>query len=152
MPGPRDGCRAVSIDVSFEGAAHKGVMSCEYVLAAISRTPAIRPLVLILKQQLTERNLSESYAGGLSSYALFIMVTRFVEESPSTDVGSLLLGFLDFYGNYFDPRVCGISLRRRCFFNRASAVRISPQFDPLYLEDPLTEGNNAGRYTCPRVI
>jgi DNA polymerase sigma len=62
------------------------------------------------------------------------------------------LGFLDFYGNHFDPRSCGISLRRRCYFNRTSsdASFFPPQFDPLYIEDPLQPGNNVGR-NCFRV-
>jgi len=124
--------------------------------------PAIRPLVLVLKQCLGERSLSASYTGGLTSYALFLMVTRYVEEaSPNADVGSLLIGFLDFYGNFFDPRACGISLRRRCYFNRLvhtqhtegqSATHLFQprQFDPLHIEDPLCEGNNAGR-NCFRI-
>lgn len=71
-----------------------------------------------------------------------------------TDVGSLLLGFLDFYGNHFDPRSCGLSLRRRCYFNRTASdsakVFFPPQFDPLYVEDPLQPGNNVAR-NCFRV-
>ena len=68
------------------------------------------------------------------------------------DVGSRLLGFLDFYGNNFDPRSCGISLRRRCYFNRTSSDTsfFPPQFDPLYIEDPLQPGNNVGR-NCFRI-
>jgi len=73
--------RAVSLDVSFEGATHSGVASCEYVRGRLAHLPAIRPLVLVLKQGLCDRSLSESYNGGLSSYALFIMVTRYVEEA-----------------------------------------------------------------------
>lgn len=35
-----------------------------------------------------------------------------------SDCGSLLIGFLDFYGNWFDPRVMGISVSRRQYFSR----------------------------------
>ena len=182
-PLPPPAVPTVSLDISFEGSTHNGVASCHYVASRLTELPAIRPLVLVLKQCLSERSLSASYTGGLSSYALFLMVARYVEESRSADVGSLLMGFLDFYGNCFDPRTCGISLNRRCYFNRtghpASSIsggggnassssslsgggsggggggrvalgHFPPQFDPLYIEDPLCEGNNAGR-NCFRI-
>ena len=60
----------VSLDISFEGSTHNGVASCQYVASRLSELPAIRPLVLVLKQCLSERSLSASYTGGLSSYAL----------------------------------------------------------------------------------
>ena len=71
----------VSLDVSFEGPCHNGVASSRYVIGRLAELPAIRPLVLALKQCLSERNLSDAYIGGLSSYALFLMVTRYVEEA-----------------------------------------------------------------------
>ena len=40
--------------------------------------------MLVLKKCLGERSLSASYTGGLSSYALFLMVTRFVEEASDS--------------------------------------------------------------------
>ena len=78
-----------------------------------------RPLVLVLKQFLLDRGLLTAYTGGLSSYCLFLMVTRFLQEQSSHgDCGSLLMGFLDFYGNTFDPRTTGISVTRRQYFCR----------------------------------
>ena len=39
--------------------------------------------------------------GGISSYGLSLMVARYLQEQSSgADVGSLLMGFLDFYGNH----------------------------------------------------
>jgi hypothetical protein len=72
---------SVQLDVSFEGPRHNGVASSRYVLGRLTELPATRPLVLALKQCLGERNLSDAYTGGLSSYALFLMVTRYVEEA-----------------------------------------------------------------------
>jgi DNA polymerase sigma len=72
---------SVRLDVSFEGPRHNGVASSRYVLGRLAELPATRPLVLALKQCLGERNLSDAYTGGLSSYALFLMVTRYVEEA-----------------------------------------------------------------------
>ena len=82
----------------------------------------IRPIVLVLKQFLLDRGLLTAYSGGLSSYCLFLMVTRYLQEqaTPWLDCGSLLMGFLDFYGNAFDPRSTGISVARRQYFPRGS--------------------------------
>lgn len=62
----------------------------------------IRPLVLVLKRFLDDKNLLSAYKGGLSSYCLFLMTARYLQEQSSSwgDCGSLLMGFLDFYGNH----------------------------------------------------
>lgn len=53
--------------------------------------------------------------GGLSSYSLVILIVAYMnyyglrgntELTPSR----LLMGFLDFYGNYFNPGSMGISI------------------------------------------
>ncbi|CAN0244752.1 unnamed protein product, partial [Phaeothamnion confervicola] len=109
----------VCVDVSFEGQGHNGQAANRLVRGFVDQFPALRPLVLVLKQFLKDRGLCESYTGGLSSYALVLMVARYLQEqSWQMDTGSLLMGFLDFYGNHFDPRTTGISVGHRCFFSR----------------------------------
>lgn len=89
----------------------------------------IRPLVLVLKQFLLDRGLLTAYTGGLSSYCLFLMVARYCQEQAPTwnDMGSLLMGLLDFYGNFFDPRTTGISVRTRQYFFRSQDGQHSSQ-------------------------
>ena len=44
--------------------------------------------------------------GGISSYGLSLMVARYLQEQSSgADVGSLLMGFLDFYGNHVSATI-----------------------------------------------
>ena len=101
---------------------HRGRRAVDYIRQRIDQLPSVRPLVLILKQSLKDRGLSESYSGGLSSYALCLMVIRFLEEqSNQMDMGALLMGFLSFYGLSFDARTTGISVHRCCYFNRLTA-------------------------------
>jgi len=58
------------------------------------------------------------------------MTARYLQEQASAaDVGSLLMGFLDFYGNHFDPRTTAISVRQRMFFTRPRTSR-PPMFPP----------------------
>eukprot|EP01035_Chromulina_nebulosa_P023908 gene23908-31027_t len=59
-------------------------------------------------------SLDISFEGGLSSYAIFLLSTRYLQELEISnknifnlevyDLGSLLIGFLRFYGENFDPR------------------------------------------------
>ncbi len=150
----------------------------------ISHYPMVRPLVLVLKQFLLDKGLLTAYTGGLSSYCLFLMVTKYLQEHPLgwSDSGVYLMGFLDFYGNHFDPRATGISVRKEQYFarphypqdsatnwktareedsglnavvkedgahrNTRSSI-LNPSrpfsFDPLFVEDPISVGNNVGR-------
>lgn len=92
----------------------------------------VRPLLLVLKQFLLDRGLLTAYTGGLSSYCLFLMVTRYLQEQPSSlgDCGSLLMGFLDFYGNNFDPAATGISVLRRQYFSRQNYDQVAQTQTP----------------------
>lgn len=122
----------VHVDVSFEGQWHNGQASNRLVLGLIDEFPALRPLVAVLKQFLKERGLCESYTGGLSSYALVLLVARYLQEQAvAPDAGSLLWGFLDFFGNAFDPRTTGISVTRRCYFSRLAQTPAAWGATPL---------------------
>ena len=176
----KPGDLVVSLDVSFEGQGHRGLEASKFHSLLLRQYPALRPLVLVLKRFLTRRGLCEPYTGGLSSYALQLITARYLQEQHSEmDVGALLLGLLNFFGDHLDPRVTGISVARRCYFSRACAngitrsepVNISSdrrhslgrggiftgnmsyvpfKFDPLFVEDPLAPVNNVGR-NCFRV-
>jgi hypothetical protein len=111
----------VYLDVSIEGGQHNGLLANRVIAELLRENPALRPLVLVLKHFMKERGLMESYSGGLSSYGLVLMVARYLQEqSNAMDTGSLLLGFLDFYSNHFDPRTMGVSTNHRCYFSRGA--------------------------------
>jgi Nucleotidyltransferase domain len=92
--------RTIHLDISFDSPEHHGLEAIVMVKQILGELPMIRPLVLILKQFLLDRALLTAYTGGLSSYCLFLMAARYLQEQPSSwgDCGSLLMGFLDFYG------------------------------------------------------
>mmetsp|Transcript_35538 Transcript_35538/g.106082 ORF Transcript_35538/g.106082 Transcript_35538/m.106082 type:complete len:701 (+) Transcript_35538:3245-5347(+) len=112
--------RVLQLDISFDGPEHHGSDAVQMVTGVMEEFPLVRPLVLVLKQFLLDRGLLTAYTGGLSSYCLFLMVTRYLQEQPLSwnDCGTLLMGFLDFYGNSFEPRSTGISVKRRQYFSR----------------------------------
>lgn len=93
--------RTLQLDITFDAPAHHGLEAVEMVTRIMDELPMIRPIIIVLKQFLIDRGLLTAYTGGLSSYCLFLMVTRYLQEQPSAwgDCGALLMGFLDFYGN-----------------------------------------------------
>ncbi|KAK1743135.1 poly(A) RNA polymerase [Skeletonema marinoi] len=136
--------RIVQLDLSFDAKEHHGLEALDMIRHLLEEIPMIRPLVLVLKQFLLDRGLLTAYTGGLSSYCLFLMVARYCQEQSPTwnDRGSLLMGLLDFYGNFFEPRTTGISVRTRRYFSRFgenqhqearrnNAATKPPRFQPL---------------------
>ena len=126
--------RMLQLDISFAGPEHHGLEAIEMITEITHELPMVRPLVLVLKQFLFDRGLLTAYTGGLSSYCLFLMVTRYLQEQSTSwdDCGSLLMGFLDFYGNSFDPRATGLSVRRRQYFARTIFARQYQHEQPLW--------------------
>eukprot|EP00850_Spirogloea_muscicola_P016698 SM000137S00476 [mRNA] locus=s137:377235:386446:- [translate_table: standard] len=168
----------VRMDVSFEGPSHTGLRTAELVRELCGEFPAIIPLALVLKQFLTDRSLDHPYTGGLSSYclvtsigpstshaeivtqycvseSLVLLITRFLQHQqhvkrnlPSQSLGSLLMGFLHFFGCVFDPRRVSVSIWGGGMYVERSHVY---SIDPLCIEDPLDISNNVGR-NCFRVL
>ncbi|KAL2642470.1 hypothetical protein R1flu_010057 [Riccia fluitans] len=148
--------RLVRLDISFEAPSHTGLRTAELVRELIGQFPALSPMALVLKQFLTDRSLDHPYTGGLGSYCLVLLITRFLQhqshlqsnrQSSSQNLGSLLVDFLHFFGCVFDPRSMGVRIRSGgMFLSRDNLNRI----DPLYIEDPLHAHNNIGR-NCFRI-
>ncbi|TYZ66107.1 hypothetical protein PybrP1_003258 [[Pythium] brassicae (nom. inval.)] len=141
----------VRLDISFEGPGHNGLATNDVVLSLIHEFPPLAPIMLVLKSFAIERGFAMAYSGGLSSYSLLLMVARYLQEHNDTltsgfenvsaavqhsissqscaDFGMMLMGFLDFYGNRFDPRTTGISVASRCFLNRENLLPSVPSKD-----------------------
>ena len=102
--------RTLRLDITFDSPNHHGLEAVELVNRLLEEYPMIRPLVLVLKQFLLDRGLLTGYTGGLSSYCLFLMTARYLQEQATAwaDCGALLMGFLDFYGNHVSFHFSGI--------------------------------------------
>jgi len=153
----------IRIDVSFDWPAgtHRGVQSSTLVQRLCAMNRNLTPLVLVLKQLLLQRGLSDTYTGGLSSYALTIMVASILQrhnlEAPELqpDLGTLLLTFLQVFGTGFDTRRYGVSLSTSGpLFTLSSwsphVPRVgTPEYwqpaDPVVIQDPLLPSHNVGR-------
>jgi Cid1 family poly A polymerase len=67
------------------------------------------------------------------------MLARYLQEQPASnsDCGSLLMGFLDFHGNSFDPRATGISVWRRQYFLRSNYDPDVAAYQPVAANQPM---------------
>ena len=80
----------LKVDITFEGPEHGGIGSTEFSSRVVQefcdetglppeRTPAVQVL-MVLKELLAQRRLNEPFSGGLSSYALLLLVISVLRE------------------------------------------------------------------------
>ncbi|XP_016545438.1 uncharacterized protein LOC107845543 isoform X3 [Capsicum annuum] len=145
--------KAVRLDISFKSPSHTGLQTTELVKELTEQFSAATPLALVLKQFLADRSLDQSYSGGLSSYCLVLLITRFLQHEHhhsrpiDQNLGSLLMDFFYFFGNVFDPRQIRVSIQGSgLYINRERGCSI----DPICIDDPLYPTNNVGR-NCFRI-
>lgn len=111
-----------AVDISFD--VPNGPRNTAMVKELLEAFPIARPIVLLLKYFLAQRQLNEVYTGGLGSFALIITVVSFLQHhvagkgplesngrGPPVDLGALLLDYLELYGSTFNYYMVGISVR-----------------------------------------
>ncbi|BDA44734.1 Terminal nucleotidyltransferase 4B [Coccomyxa sp. Obi] len=146
----------INFDISFDAA--NGPEAAEYVRALMQKLPPMRPLVLILKVFLHQRELNEVYQGGIGSYALLVMVAAFLLLHPSrggpggdvdleANLGVLLMDFLRLYGRSLNTIDVGVSCRKGgCYFPKRSRGMLQPERPyMLAVEDPKDPSNDLGK-------
>lgn len=110
----------------------------------------------MLKQFLLQRDLNEVFTGGISSYSLILMCISFLQLHPrpletadESNLGVLLLEFLELYGRRFNYMKTGISIKNggRYIPKEELQREMIDGHRPslLCIEDPLTPGNDIGR-------
>lgn len=143
----------VKVDISFN--MQSGVQSAELIKDFKRKYPVLNKLVLVLKQFLLQRDLNEVFTGGISSYSLILMCISFLQLHPranlnqTTNLGVLLLEFLELYGKKFNYMKTGISVKNggRYIPKEELQREMIDGHRPslLCIEDPLTPGNDIGR-------
>ncbi|KAJ1911730.1 hypothetical protein IWQ60_010002 [Tieghemiomyces parasiticus] len=118
----------------------------------------LRALVLVVKQFLSQRGLSEVHTGGLGSYAVINMVVSFLQLHPKIqsgaidprhNLGVLLLEFFELYGLTFNYRTTGIRIAHPSgYFSKATSPIGNTQPPHLLcIQDPQDASNNISRGT-----
>ncbi|EEF38121.1 nucleic acid binding protein, putative [Ricinus communis] len=135
----------VSFDISFD--VDNGPKAAEFIKDAVRKWPALRPLSLILKVFLQQRELNEVYSGGIGSYALLTMLMAVLKASSEHNLGVLLVYFFDFYGRKLNTTDVGVSCkgagtffskRKKGFMNKGRPFLIA-------IEDPQAPDNDIGK-------
>ncbi|EEY61870.1 uncharacterized protein PITG_13830 [Phytophthora infestans T30-4] len=144
---------------------HTGLGARDLIYSLQTEMPALRPLVLILKSHLVNKNLNCAFTGGISSYVLVILVIRFLQVTCGdavvqpkwcytfsrggrvtwyTGIGSLVMLFLETYIT-FDYRRFGISIENEGDFFLLPPDKIVPMQCSVvipYVADPIKPGRS----------
>ncbi|EAY16574.1 Nucleotidyltransferase domain containing protein [Trichomonas vaginalis G3] len=107
---------------------------------ALSRYPSMYPVLMYLKMLLCQEKLEVNYEGGISSTLLFNMLLSVCQINESTTKFSpskLLLNFLWYYGDIFNPMQCTIGVANGGYLikNDNSDIDNTPKFSFI---DPVT--------------
>lgn len=105
------------------------IQSAEIIKKLISVYPEIKPLMLLIKYIIRQRNLNQIYTGGVSSFILFTLLYYYIsdtrkqieyevekgEKEKVLTLGHLLIGFFNFYAFEFNYERFGISILNGCY-------------------------------------
>ncbi|KAK7401832.1 hypothetical protein VNO78_13628 [Psophocarpus tetragonolobus] len=141
----------VAFDISFD--IDNGPKAAEYIQEAVVKWPPLRPLCLILKVFLQQRELNEVYSGGIGSYALLAMLMAMLrnlqlsQASAEHNLGVLLVHFFDFYGRKLNTSDVGVSCNGTgTFFVKSSKGFLNKGRPSLIaIEDPQAPENDIGK-------
>ena len=70
--------KPIKIDITVMSENHTGLTCVDLVKDYMSEIQILEPITLVLKHTLKEWGFNDSYKGGLSSYALFLMIVSFI--------------------------------------------------------------------------
>ncbi|KAJ7045207.1 hypothetical protein C8F04DRAFT_1343864 [Mycena alexandri] len=148
---------SISVDIGINNA--DGPRAIEVVNEYLSTMPALRPLILIVKGFLSQRNLNNAAYGGLGSYAVTCMCISFLQLNPSQrpqdyidkpieteSLGSLLADFLFYYGASFPYTTSYISVSEGQLLPKKSAEWITNKVpDGLAIQCLINPENDVGK-------
>ncbi|CAM0882063.1 unnamed protein product [Alopecurus aequalis] len=155
---PQIGLYALAKALSQKGVAKK-IQAADFIKDAIKKMPALRPLSMILKVFLHQRELNEVYTGGVGSYALLTMLITHLQlvwgvkdmlgyrQSKEHNLGILLIKFFDFYGRKLNNWDVGISCNSaRTFFLKSDKDFVNLDRPHLIaIQDPMVPDNDIGK-------
>ena len=140
----------LNFDVSFNKL--DGLYQVNEVMKSFKIYPEIRHLIFILKIFLRQRDLNNTYMGGVGSFLLFCLVLAFLrhykrelieqrgaEELKSVVLSEYLLKLLEFYGVTFD------SARQQIIMGESGRIIDKPNRDPAFsLISPQYDSHDIG--------
>jgi DNA polymerase sigma len=133
----------VLIDITLQTKEHFGLKCVNLVKQLMKEYDTLEILLFPLKTMLKISGLNDPYNGGLSSYALILMIVYFLEyqkkknkEISKDKIGNLFYDFLFFYGGRMDTNHIDINNINNMKINKTPYIFIS---------DPLNNKNNVAK-------
>lgn len=133
----------LSLDICCNEAT--GIQGASVISSLSKDFPPFKYLMLVLKAFLAQRQLHETYSGGIGSFVLSVMVISFLQQRQrvqqttapqSWNLGSLLLDFLNLYGCTINYNKCVLSIRSGGKYISKSAGGMNKQ-PVLSIENPM---------------
>ena len=133
---------SVFIDITLQTKDHFGLKCVNLVKKLMKEYDTLEILLFPLKTMLKISGLNDPYNGGLSSYALILMIVYFLEyqkkmnkEINKEKIGNLFYDFLFFYGGRLDTNHIDIN-------NINNKINKNPF---IFIADPLNNQNNVAK-------
>ncbi|KAI0789522.1 hypothetical protein C8Q75DRAFT_807149 [Abortiporus biennis] len=148
-----------SYDVDISINTDDGVNMLPIIRGYLSKMPALKPLVMLIKGFLSGRALQSAAKGGLGSYATLCMLICFLQLNPrrrpqeffekpmeTESLGTLLLDFFDYFGNEFPYRTSYIATTQGKILPKESIGWVNESHpDALSITCLLNPGRDIGK-------
>ena len=130
----------IRVDITINSMNHKQII---FIQKSLINYPSIKYVIKILKRCLYEKNMNQTYKGGMSSYVLFLLTYSFTKwnviiNNKIDSPGELLIDFLFYYTSVIDFNQTLINAKLNnpfLFYNNLETI-------PTIL-DPVTMNNAA---------
>ena len=133
------------IDITLQTKDHFGLRCVKLIKNFLKEYESLEPLLFCLKTILKISELNDPYNGGLSSYALILMVVNFLKIQKRMNrnidkdkIGELFYDFLFYYGGRKDSNFIDISNIKNYNENKNNNCLV-------YISDPLDKNNNVSK-------
>lgn len=147
----------IAFDISFD--IESGPQAAEFIKDALKKIPPLRPLCMVLKVFLQQRELNEVFSGGIGSYALLAMLIanlqmyrsrqdlQLRQQPMEHNLGILLVNFFEFYGRKLNTTDVGVSCNAAgtFFLKRDKGFLNTERPYLLSIEDPQAPENDIGK-------
>ena len=135
------------IDITLQTKEHYGLRCVNLINNFLKEYESLEPLLFCLKTILKISELNDPYNGGLSSYALILMVVKFLQIQKKMNrninkekIGELFYDLLFYYGGRKDSNFIDLNN-----INHNSEFANKNNNCLIYISDPLDKNNNVSK-------
>lgn len=117
----------IKIDITIQDSRHCGLRCVDLINSYTEDYSSIEYLIIVLKQILKEADLNDPYKGGLSSYAITLMVVHFLQNLAPNEFSKsyLLVQFLIYYSHFDEKKYYIISKCKPEFSDKENSYSVS---------------------------